>query len=64
MAFTPYTVTLRFQHPAWDEKDGIHYDVSAGSKREANRKARKQAELDGHLGKNRGLYWFKATEML
>ena len=57
-----YTVTMRFQHPAWDEKDGIDFEVSAYSKREANNKARQQAERDGHTGKNRGQYWFKATE--
>jgi hypothetical protein len=29
---TNYIVTLRFQYPAWDEKDGIPFDVSAATK--------------------------------
>jgi len=57
-----YTVTLRFQYPAWDEKDGINYEFIAYNKREANAKARKEAERDGHIGKNRGKYWFTAIE--
>jgi hypothetical protein len=60
-----YTVTLRFQHPAWDEKDGIPFEVTAANKREAITKARKQALYDGHTfgaGSGVGRYWFTAVE--
>jgi hypothetical protein len=59
---TNYIVTMRFQFPAWDEKDGIEFEVSAANKREANAKGRRQAKDAGHARANRGLYWFKATE--
>lgn len=45
-----FTVTIRFQYPAWDEKDGIPYDhIDAKSKSEAIKIVRKEAERDGHL---------------
>lgn len=43
-----YTVTVRFQHPAWDEKDGIKYEVIARTKAEANKQVRRRAYDDGH----------------
>lgn len=58
-----YTVILRFQYPAWDEKDGIHYpDIPARSKSEAIRIARQKAEADGHAIGGRGRYWFTAAQ--
>jgi hypothetical protein len=45
----PYKVILRFQYPAWDEKDGIPFYVTATSKNEACARARRWAELDGHI---------------
>lgn len=62
--FSEYIVTMRFQYPAWDEKAGITYRVSARSKREANAKARRQAENDGHAGpwvKDKGRITFSAV---
>lgn len=42
-----YVVTLRFQFPSWDEKDGIPFYVSATSKSDAIKRAKQQAEGDG-----------------
>lgn len=59
-----YTVTIRFQHPAWDEVDGIEYaDILAGSKSEAIAKVRKLAADDGHLGRAKGRAWLTAVEV-
>ena len=44
-----YRVTLRFQYPAWDEKDGITYTQTATSKSQAIRYTRRDAQDDGHL---------------
>ena len=44
-----YTVTLTFRYPAWDEREGLRYTVEADSKREAVKRARRQADRDGHL---------------
>lgn len=59
-----YTVTLRYQHPAWDEKNGIPYEVTAKTKADAIKKARKQAESDGNTGwgASKGRTTFTATE--
>lgn len=57
-----YTVTLRFQYPAWDEKNGIPYTVTAKSKSEAIESARRQAYNDGHLCGGKGRVTFKATQ--
>lgn len=58
-----WNVTMRFQHPAWDEKDGIEYrGISARSKSEANRIAARQARNDGHACGHRGRYTFTAVE--
>lgn len=43
-----FLVTLRFQYPAWDEKDGIVYRISAKDRAQAIRYARRQASDDGH----------------
>lgn len=56
-----YTVTLRFQHPAWDEVNGIVYDdISARTKAEAINIVRTKAFSDGHTGRGKGRYWFTA----
>lgn len=60
MTSTTYEVTLRFQYPAWDEKDGIPYEVTADSKAAAVKIARNQAQRDGHLGGGKGRCSFKA----
>ena len=46
---TAYVVTLRFRYPAWDERDGIRFDVDATGKREAVKRARRLADDAGHL---------------
>jgi hypothetical protein len=57
-----YVVTLRFQFPAWDEKDGIRFaGIVAESKSEAIRLARREAERDGHIpGARKGRVTFTA----
>lgn len=60
--FKNYTVTLRFQFPAWDEVDGIPYEEQARSKADAIKYARRQAERDGHLCGGKGRASFKAVE--
>ncbi|SDF84294.1 hypothetical protein [Thalassobaculum litoreum] len=59
---TTYIVTLRFEHPAWDEINGIPYEIDAESKRDAIKSARRKAERDGHIGAGAmtGRTWFKA----
>lgn len=57
-----YVVTLRFQFPAWDEREGIPFEVSAESKRAAIRCARKAADYAGHLCGGKGRASFKAVE--
>lgn len=44
----PYLVTLRFQYPAHDERNGITFEITAASKSEAIARARQQARRDGH----------------
>jgi len=63
-AMKDYIVTLRFKFPAWDEKNGIPFEVQAKSKSDAVKKARLQAERDGHSGqsKSKGSSTFTATE--
>ena len=58
-----FTVTLRFQFPAWIEKAGIPYEVRAKTKADAIRYAKVMAERDGHIGGHavsRGRASFKA----
>jgi hypothetical protein len=60
-----YRVTLRFQFPAWDEKDGIPYHVTAKSKADAIKRAKMDAKRDGHIGfgnTGKGRATFKAEE--
>jgi len=60
-----YCVTLRFQFPAWDEKEGIIYYITAKSKSEAIKWTRKNAERDGHTsGAQKGRITFKAEEII
>lgn len=56
---TTFIVTLRFQFPAWDEVDGITYEIGAPSKAKAIEYARQDARRDGHLpatGKGRASF--------
>ncbi len=53
-----YTVHVTFAHPAWDEKDGLDIDVTARTKRDACKSARRKMSDAGHLGRMS----FKATE--
>ena len=59
--YPSYVVTLRFQYPAWDEVDGIPYQIEARSKSEAINRARRQARDDGHLYGGKGRVSFKAV---
>lgn len=59
MTSQTYRVTLRFQHPAHDEKHGIIFYMDADSKAQAIAQARWQAKRDGHLpciGKGRATF--------
>jgi hypothetical protein len=55
---TNYKVLMRFKSPAWDEVEGIEYQVTADNKADAVKRARRQADNDGHMG----VRYFKATE--
>lgn len=44
-----YRVTIRFQFPAWNERDGIPYTMTAKSKAKAISYVRRQARDDGHI---------------
>lgn len=58
-----WSVKLTFQHPAWDEVNGIeHQDISASGKAKANAIARRRASDDGHLCGGKGRATFTATE--
>lgn len=46
-----YIVTMRFKHPAYDEVNGIRYTIRAESKADACKRARRQADHDGHMGR-------------
>jgi len=59
-----FDVVMRFEHPAWDEADGISYPgIQATGKADANKQARFMAERDGHAIGGRGRYTFAATEI-
>lgn len=63
VAYKSFDVRLTFQYPAWNEKEGLLYsNISAQSKKDAIKQARKMAEDDGHAVGGRGMYWFSATE--
>lgn len=53
-----YTVHVTFANPAWDEKDGLDIDVTAKTKRDAIKSARRQVANAGHMGR----LYFTATE--
>jgi len=57
-----YRVTLRKQFPAWDERNGIVFEVEARSKADAVKSARYEAYNGGHTGSGCGRCWFKAVE--
>lgn len=57
-----YIVTLRKQFPAWNERDGIRFEVEALSKADAIQKARRESDYGGITGTGMGRYWFKAEE--
>jgi len=61
-----YIVTIRFQFPAWDEKKGLHYEVTASTKAAAITKVRRLSEIDGHTGvsgSGKGRASFKAEQI-
>lgn len=58
--FKSYQVLMTFKYPAWDEKNGVTFDVRARSKAEAVKAARRQASDEGHTG----VRYFKATEVV
>lgn len=59
-----FDVVMRFEHPAWDEVNGISYPgIQASSKADANKQARSMAERDGHAIGGRGRYTFAATKI-
>lgn len=61
--FKTYTVTLRFQFPAHDERDGLTYQEDARNKAEAISSARTRARNDGHTGVGgKGRVTFTAKE--
>ena len=47
-------VTLRFQYPAWDGQDGLHYEVLAIGKSDAVARVRRMAARDRRLGSGKG----------
>jgi L-aminopeptidase/D-esterase-like protein len=57
-----YIVTLNFQFPAWDTKNGIEFQIRADSKQQAIKYARSQAFNDGHTGSGQGRATFTAKE--
>ena len=44
-----FEVLLTFRFPSWDYKSGVPYTVEAASKSDAIKKARREAERDGHI---------------
>lgn len=46
---TAMTVKLTMKFPAWNERDGLFFEVEANTKREAIEKARRDADNGGHL---------------
>lgn len=56
-----YTVTLQVQFPAWNERDGITFEIeSADSKSDAIKQARRMAEAAGY-DRHSGRKTFTAT---
>lgn len=56
-----FKVTVTFQHPAHDERNGIEYRTFARNKAQANRNIRRQASDDGHTTGRRA--YFKAQQI-
>ena len=59
-----YVVTLRFQYPSWDEKEGVEFNVTAKTKSEAIKKVKRQTEWEGVSGTGclKGMQWWSAKE--
>lgn len=57
-----YIVKVSFQYPAWDEKNGIDYEIQACSKSEAITRARTWARRDGHQTTGKGRITYRAVE--
>lgn len=55
--YATFTVLMTWQYPAWNERDGATYTVTARTKAEAVKRARRIAEDHGHTGRR----YFKAT---
>lgn len=62
ITYETFTVTLRFQFPAWDERYGIEFTVRATSKSDAIRRARAAAMEAGHGGPGKGRAIFTAEQ--
>lgn len=63
--YKTYTVTIRFQFPAWDDVEGIPYtNIEATSKSDAIKQVRRTAWDDGHtaLAREKGRITFTAIE--
>ena len=61
-----FLVTLKFQFPAWDEKNGVSFEVRARTKNEAIKYSKVQAERAGYIGGHvvgAGRATFKAQEV-
>jgi len=58
---TDYLVTLTFQFPAWDETKGIEYFYENTDRQSAIRRAKQDAENDGHIDRFKGRTKFTAT---
>ena len=58
-----YEVTCILQYPAWDEKDGFTVEVTAKSKSDAIKSARRDFESRGLIGCGQGRYTMKAVEV-
>lgn len=54
-----YNVHITWKYPAWDEKSGADITVSARSKADAIKSARREMRNGGHTG----VMYFKATEV-
>jgi hypothetical protein len=58
-----YQVSIFFQFPAWDERSGLGYVVSAKSKSDAIKQVRRLAERDGHTpARGKGRVTFSAEQ--
>ena len=55
-----YLVTLRHQHPAWDELGGIEYRIQARTRADAIKRARRRAHDAGHVSSVTGRATFTA----